>query len=784
MKKYLRILFLLILLINIRFIFANTNILILNSYSTGLSWSDEELKGIFSILDDERDLDIYIEYMDSKRFGYNNNVFIFGEYFLKKYKDTNFDIVITLDNAAFDFVLENYDSLFEGTPIVFAGINYYQEYELERFDYVSGIVEIHEMQETLDLALKLHKDIQNIYVVVDGYTKTSLLFQEELKNDIIPHFPSINFIFLSNSLEEIEENLKNPAENSIVLFLSFNKDSYGNYYSNDYMGKFMEQFQSIPIYTTTSVYMNYNVVGGKIVDAYDQGRKAGEIASKILSGTKVQDLERYYLPENKYIFNYSELQKFNIPINLLPKDSIVLNKPPSIIENYPILFWIMIISIIFLAVIIFIIRHQNVKLNVLLKKVEEKDEELQSYNEELLASNEQLTSANEQLVAQNEEIANNYKEIESLNYRIQNLLNIISELGNESLGIEIFFEEFLKTLITEIPEADYGSISIIEGDSWKFLAAVGHNIEGLKSLSLKREYAAFTEEVKIIYNIMSINENKMPQEIVDLMEQYTKPIKATMLKALKIGRDSYLDISLDIKQESDKIFTEESVHFFDSIINLAKAFLVNKIRTEEVKKAYITFASKLATIIDSHDENSYMHIYRVSELSAFLAEKMGFTSEEVENIRIYAPLHDVGKLFISPSILNKNGGLTEEEWEEIRRHPLYAENLLEGEYFETAKKIALYHHERYDGSGYPFRLRNGQIPLEAQIVGLVDVYDALRSKRSYKEAFSHERALEILLHGDSRTQPHQFNPKLLKIFKEYEKEIEKIYENFNEKTKN
>ncbi len=201
-------------------------------------------------------------------------------------------------------------------------------------------------------------------------------------------------------------------------------------------------------------------------------------------------------------------------------------------------------------------------------------------------------------------------------------------------------------------------------------------------------------------------------------------------------------------------------------------FFVNRLRTQEVKNAYATFASKLSILAESHDENSKKHIYRVSELSAFFAEKLGFPKEHVEKIRDFSPLHDVGKLFVPAEILNKPGELNEKEWEEVKKHPLYADNLLDDPYFETARKIALYHHERYDGSGYPFRLRGELIPIEAQIVGLVDVYDALRSKRSYKKAFSHREAIEILLHGDNRTKPEHFNQKLLEILKRYEKEIE------------
>ncbi|WP_169999627.1 ABC transporter substrate binding protein [Petrotoga halophila] len=780
MKKNYKIRFLLLLFILSGIYSSASTILILNSYNPGLSWSDKELEGIYSVLEDEESINIYVEYLDSKRFGDDNSLNIFKEYFEKKFSNFTFDVVIALDNNAFDFVLSNYESLFWGTPIVYAGINYYQEYDLSKLDFVSGIVETHDIKETLELALNLHPNIENIYVIVDNQTKTGELFKQEVENDVIPNFENTNFIFLSDSLNQIKQELDAPLQNSIVLLLAFSKDIYGNFYDYTQVEQYMGQFDKLPIYTTSSVYMGNNVVGGKITSAYDQGRKAGEIAIDLLSGVDIKELPRIYFPDNKYVFNFPALERFGISIKSLPVNSTIQNKPPSFYENYPIIFWIIMILVPFSIIFIYILREDNLKLHSLLNELNEAKEEAQSYNEELTAANEQLTSYNEELMSQNEEIQSNYQEIEQLNNKIIHLLEIISEVENEEVKEEDFFQKFLNTLIIEIPEADYGSVSIIEGDSWRFLVTLGHDINGLKSLNLKKSYAVRLEKATVFDNIQTVNEKTMPEDVANLMSKFTKPVKSTLLKAIKIDENRYLDISLDIKSGSDENFSEESVRFFDSLLNVAKMFFVNRLRTQEVKNAYATFASKLSILAESHDENSKKHIYRVSELSAFFAEKLGFPKEHVEKIRDFSPLHDVGKLFIPAEILNKPGKLNEQEWEEVRKHPLYADNLLDDPYFETARKIALYHHEHYDGSGYPFRLRGELIPIEAQIVGLVDVYDALRSKRSYKAAFSHREAIDILLNGDHRTKPDHFNPRLLEILKRYEKEIEEMYKKYEE----
>ncbi|MGY4687615.1 HD domain-containing phosphohydrolase [Petrotoga sp. DB-2] len=780
MKKNYKALFLLLLFILSGIYSLASTVLILNSYNPGLSWSDRELEGINSILEDEESINIYVEYLDSKRFGDDNSLNIFKEYFERKFGGFTFDVVIALDNNAFDFVLSNYESLFLGIPIVYTGINYYQEYDLSKLDFVSGVVEIHDIKETLELALNLHPDTEKVYVVVDNQTKTGELFKQEVENDVTPQFKGINFIFLSDSLDQIKQELDTPLKNSIALLLAFSKDIYGNFYDYTQVEEYMGEFEKLPIYTTSSVYMGNNVVGGKITSAYDQGRKAGEIAIDLLSGVDIKELPRIYFPDNKYVFNFPALERFGISIKSLPVNSTIQNKPPSFYQNYPIIFWIIMILVPFSIIFIYILREDNLKLHSLLNELNEAKEEAQSYNEELTAANEQLTSYNEELMSQNEEIESSYQEIEQLNNKIIHLLEIISEVGDEKVKVKDFFQKFLNTLIIEIPEADYGSASIIEGDSWRFLATLGHDINGLKSLDLKKSYAFIVEESKVLDSVLSLDEERMPKDVLNLMYKFTKPIKFTLLKTIKIDENRDLNISLDIKKGSDENFSEESVKFFDSLLNVAKMFFVNRLRTQEIKNAYTTFASKLSILAESHDENSKKHIYRVSELSAFFAEKLGLPKEQVEKIRDFSSLHDVGKLFVPAEILNKPGKLNEKEWEEVRKHPLYADNLLDDPYFETARKIALYHHEHYDGSGYPFRLRGEQIPIEAQIVGLVDVYDALRSKRSYKKAFSHREAIEVLLHGDNRTKPEHFNPKLLEILKRYEKDIEEMYKNYEE----
>ncbi|MGL5984926.1 MAG: HD-GYP domain-containing protein, partial [Cetobacterium sp.] len=160
--------------------------------------------------------------------------------------------------------------------------------------------------------------------------------------------------------------------------------------------------------------------------------------------------------------------------------------------------------------------------------------------------------------------------------------------------------------------------------------------------------------------------------------------------------------------------------------------------------------------------------------SKFLAEKLKCPYKFIQEVGEYASLHDVGKIVISDSILKKPGKLTLDEFEEMKKHVILGRNLVEMmELGSIAENIALYHHERWNGKGYCHNLQGEEIPLEARIVALSDVYDALRQKRVYKDGLSHEEAVSII---KSESGEH-FDPAIVKVFLEFNLEFDKIFKN-------
>ncbi len=225
------------------------------------------------------------------------------------------------------------------------------------------------------------------------------------------------------------------------------------------------------------------------------------------------------------------------------------------------------------------------------------------------------------------------------------------------------------------------------------------------------------------------------------------------------------------------LYSSSVTHFNQQLLEICNVYalqaaaMIENVRLIE----YIVFA--LARAAEANDEDTGNHLLRVGEYCALLAKEAGLPPAYEEMIRFQAVLHDVGKIHVDPGILKKAGPLTDDQWGVMREHPRFGARIIgDHSVLEMAKDIALSHHERWDGSGYPFGLRGEEIPLAARLMNIADQYDALRSQRVYKPAFDHATVCRIMLEGDGRTMPEHFDPALLAIFRRSATQFGEIYD--------
>jgi putative two-component system response regulator len=203
--------------------------------------------------------------------------------------------------------------------------------------------------------------------------------------------------------------------------------------------------------------------------------------------------------------------------------------------------------------------------------------------------------------------------------------------------------------------------------------------------------------------------------------------------------------------------------------DLHVAFVREQTRARELEKSHRDSLLRLLRAARFKDNETASHLRRIAHYCRLIAQHIGWAPEQVQQIAEASPMHDIGKIGVPDAILHKPEPLSAEDWRVMQRHPAYGALLLEGSssaLLKMAREIALTHHERWDGTGYPRAIKGETIPLCGRILAIADVYDALRCRRCYKPAFSHERAVEIILQGDGRSMPGHFDPQLLSVFRE------------------
>jgi putative two-component system response regulator len=256
--------------------------------------------------------------------------------------------------------------------------------------------------------------------------------------------------------------------------------------------------------------------------------------------------------------------------------------------------------------------------------------------------------------------------------------------------------------------------------------------------------------------------------------------RESRLKGLQAGADEFLIKPIDHMELQVRVHNLLRLKQFSDFLMDHNQILETQVRerTSELQGSFVESIFTLMRAAEFRDDETGAHVKRISYYTHELAEQLGMDQEFCELIFYASPMHDIGKIGISDNILQKPGSFSPVEMEIMKSHTTIGAQILANNsspYLKMGYDIAMGHHERWDGSGYPNGVKGEDIPLPARIMQLADVYDALRSKRRYKPALGHEQAMDIILRGDMRTKPEHFDPAVLAAFQACANIMEEIF---------
>lgn len=365
--------------------------------------------------------------------------------------------------------------------------------------------------------------------------------------------------------------------------------------------------------------------------------------------------------------------------------------------------------------------------------------------------------------------------------RIQNQMDYLFTLREvdrvitSNLDLEIMMTVTLEHVVSRL-EIDAATILRIDRKSNRLRHAASKGFQSNQQISqadikIGESYAGHVAQTQKIFGLRDLNGVKLEPNMSKMMAS-EKFVDYYCVPLVTKGK---VEGVLEVFHRSERNPDDEWISFLEAMagqiaIALENASLVEGLQLSnlELSQAYDTTLEGWSQALDMRDNATEGHTQRVADIVLQLARKMGLNGDSVVDIRRGALLHDIGKMGIPDKILLKPGPLTRAEWDVMRQHPKYAYDLLYPiEYLRSALDIPYCHHERWDGSGYPRQLEAEKIPLAARIFAVVDVWDALNSDRSYRDAWSRKKVINYL---EDQSGKH-FDPQVVAIFIEFLDEI-------------
>ncbi len=384
------------------------HVLYVNSYALGYFWTDSLFSGIQKSFTSRPDIRMYVEFLDAKRFGQTHFDQLYRIY-REKYKDIHFDVVITTDNDALDFIMMYGDSLAPGVPRIFGGINNPGDYSFKGREFY-GILETVDLKEDIDLIIRVIPDCKKVYFITDnsttGLSNLSIIKQME------PLYAShLKFEYIHNySLDSLMQAVSLIEKGNAIALINYYQNDQGDPVNIEATYFEIVQKSTVPIITDNELMLGKGLAGGMFNKVASYGHEIAQLALKFINNKNYRPSEQLVRSKRTSYFDHQVLNRFNISKKLLPEDSVIINKPHSVLKYLKYIF--LLCALIGLLLLINMLLFRNVSRR---KKAEElvrlKLDEIREKNEKLVSAHIRVNEMNAELEEINEHLSKTNDEL-------------------------------------------------------------------------------------------------------------------------------------------------------------------------------------------------------------------------------------------------------------------------------------------------------------------------------------------------------------------------------------